>query len=153
MTAGALACAVALLAAPDANGQTAARDGVAVEVVSVLATNAGPVVDPGLGTLQQYFAGLPYSSFRVLRRQTRHVAWGARARFNLPGPRELDVRPKTREAAGVALAVGLTGEARRPLVDTDLCLQDHRVLLVGGPRHGDGVLIVVVGTGGQGEGQ
>jgi hypothetical protein len=129
-----------------------AQDGVAVQVVTVLATNTPPVTDPRLGSLERHFVGLPYTSYRVLRSQTRRVAWGTQVRFNLPGRGELDVRPKTRESTGVALAVGLKGEERRPLVDTDLCLQDHRVLLVGGPRHRDGVLIVVVGTGSRREG-
>jgi len=125
-----------------------AEEGVALRVLSVLATNSGDTLDPRLLTLQlqQHLSGLPYSSYQVLREQTRYVTWGGRVRFNLPGPGELKIRPKTRDGAGVALKVGLRGQQRRPLVDTDLCLQDHRILLVGGPRHRGGVLIVLVGA-------
>jgi hypothetical protein len=125
----------------------AAADGVALRVVTVLATNSGSVVDPRLGRFQHHFIGFPYSSYRVLRRQTRHVAWGRHARFNLPGPGELKVKAKTQESSGVALNVALTGQ-RRLLVDTDLCLQGRRVLLVGGPRHREGVLIILIGAEG-----
>jgi hypothetical protein len=121
-----------------------AGEGVALEVVSVLATNVPAATDARLAGYERHFVGLPYSSFRILRQETRRVAWGARARFNLPGPGELKIRPKIREASGIALNVGLTGPAQRALVDTDLCLQDHRVLMVGGPRHRGGVLIVFV---------
>jgi hypothetical protein len=123
-----------------------ADEGVALRVLSVLATNSGEALDPRLMALQQHLSGLPYSSYQVLREQTRYVTWGGRVRINLPGPGELKIRPKTREAAGVALKVGLSGQRRRTLVDTDLCLQDHRILLVGGPRHRGGVLIVLVGA-------
>jgi hypothetical protein len=123
-----------------------ADSGVALRVLSVLATTSGHTVDPRLQPFAQHFTGLPYSSYEVLREQTRYVSWGGRARFNLPGHGELKIRPKTRDQAGVALQVGLRGQRRRSLVDTDLCLQDHRVLLVGGTRHRGGVLIVVVGA-------
>ena len=123
-----------------------AEEGVALRVLSVLATNSGDALDPRLLALQQHLSGLPYSSYQVLREQTRYVTWGGRVRFNLPGPGELKIRPKTRDSAGVALKVGLRGQQRRALVDTDLCLQDHRILLVGGPRHRGGVLIVLIGA-------
>ena len=124
----------------------AQADGVAFEVVSVLATKAGGAFDPRLGAHRSQLVGFPYSSYRLLRRQTRFVPWGRRVRFNLPGTGELKVRPKTRESAGIALNVALRGQERRRLVDTSLCLQDHRVLLVGGPRHLNGVLIILIGA-------
>jgi hypothetical protein len=144
---GCLSLGLALVLGAIAGPQPAvAEEGVALRVLSVLATNSGAVVDPRLVALQQHLSGLPYSSYQVLREQTRYVTYGGRVRFNLPGPGELKIRPKTRDDAGLALKVGLSGQQRRPLVDTDLCLQDHRVLLVGGPRHRGGVLIVLVGT-------
>jgi hypothetical protein len=120
--------------------------GVAVQVLSVLATNSDEILDPRLRAMQRHLDGLPYSSYQLLRQQIRHVAWGQGVRFNLPGPGELKVRPHSREREGVALTVGLRGVRRRRLVDTDLCLQDHRVLLVGGTRLREGVLIILVGT-------
>jgi hypothetical protein len=121
-------------------------EGVALEVVSVLATNSGGALDPRLSGHQPHLAGFPYTTYRLLRRQVRFVPWGQRARFNLPGPGELKVRPNTRERTGIALNVALRGQQRRRLVDTSLCLQDHRVLVVGGPRYLNGVLIVVIGA-------
>lgn len=120
--------------------------GVAVEVVTVLASNIDEVFDPRLLTHQPYFVTFPYSSYRLLRRQTQYVPWGDRARFNLPGRGELRVWPKAREESGVTLNLALRGAGRRRLVDTSVCLQDHRVLLVGGPRHEYGVLILLIGA-------
>ena len=142
---GVVTAAILLVGSAVGSQPAAAADGVAVRVVTVLATNTGRAVfDPRLQRLQPQLAGLEFSSYRLLRRQKRYVLWGRPARFSLPGRAELKVRPKTRESAGIALNLRLRGQRRRRLVDTDLCLQDHRVLLMGGPRHRDGVLIVIV---------
>ena len=148
MNVGELLCAFVVMSGAAAHAQEGlpAGDGVAVQVVSVLATNSGELIDPRLSAVRRHFSDLPYSSYQLLRRQTRHVAWGDQARFNLPGARELNVQPRRRDDDGVALSVGLRGERRRRLVDTDLCLQDHRVLVVDGTPYGDGVLVVLVGT-------
>jgi hypothetical protein len=132
------------LAASTAAAQPA--NGVAVEVVTVLASNIDTAFDPRLRAHQPYFVSFPYTSYRLLRTQTQLVPWGGRARFNLPGRGELRVWPKAREESGVALNLALRGAGRRHLVDTSVCLQDHRVLLVGGPRHQHGVLILLIGA-------
>lgn len=137
---------VAMLAAAPSTAVAQPVNGVAVEVVTVLASNIDSVVDPRLRTHQSYFGTFPYSSYRLLRKQTQYVPWGGRARFNLPGRGELRVWPKAREESGVALNLALRGAGRRRLVDTSVCLQDHRVLLVGGPRHQYGVLILLIGA-------
>jgi hypothetical protein len=140
-------CALVVTAVALAGTPLPARaGGVALEVVSVLATNSGSVLDPRLRRQRPNLVGFPYSSYRLLRREVRFVPWGRRARFNLPGPGELKVSPRNREGAGIALNLALRGQQRRRLIDTSLCLQDHRVLLVGGPRHRNGVLIIVVGA-------
>lgn len=138
-------CLVLLLVLPVASAAQPAS-GVAVEVVTVLASNIDNVVDPRLRARESYFLSFPYSSYRLLRRQIQQVPWGGRARFNLPGRGELRVWPKAREKAGVALNLALSGAGRQKLVDTSVCLQDHRVLLVGGPRHRNGVLILLIGA-------
>ena len=142
----AILCFVVLAALPASTAGAQPASGVAVEVVTVLASNVGDTFDPRLRTHQPYLVSFPYTSYRLLRRQTQHVPWGGRARFNLPGRGELRVWPTAREKSGVALNLALRGAGRRHLVDTSVCLQDHRVLLVGGPRHQHGVLILLIGA-------
>lgn len=137
---------VMLAAVPASTAGAEPATGVAVEVLTVLASNIDNALDPRLRTHQPHFISFPYSSYRLLRRQVQHVPWGGRARFNLPGRGELRVWPKAREESGVALNLALRGAGRRSLVDTSVCLQDHRVLLVGGPRYQHGVLILLIGA-------
>lgn len=135
---------LAALAASAGNPSSARADGIDLEIISVLARNQGNALDPRLRGHRSYLVGFPYSSFELLRRQKRHISWGRQVRFNLPGPGEVAVKPQMREKAGVALKVALRGPQKRRLVETHLCLQDHRVLMMGGPRHRDGVLIILV---------
>jgi hypothetical protein len=147
VSAGAVLCSAILGVLPLASATPpTATPGVAVEVITVLASYGGNAFDPRLQTHEPHFVAFPYSSYRLLRRQMRQVPWGGRARFNLPGAGELKVKPRTREDAGVALNLALRGQEGRSLFDTSVCLQDHRVLLVGGPRHRDGVLILLIGA-------
>jgi hypothetical protein len=147
VSAGGLCALGLVLAGLLAPAARAAAESVAVRVVTVLATNSpGATFDAQLAGYRRHLARVPYSSFRLLRQQVRHVAWGSRASFNLPGRRSLDVRPRTPEHGGLALTVALTGAGQRRLVDTEVALQNHRVVLVGGPRYGDGVLIILIGA-------
>ena len=53
--------------------------------------------------------------------------------------------PKELRDAKVSMQVMLL-EGGRPLVDTAVALRDHGVLLVGGPKQQEGVLIISIGA-------
>jgi hypothetical protein len=119
-----------------------------VEVVigSVLATDAGHEFDHRLIAMKPQFESLfRYSSYRLVKREERRLRWGQGASFDIPGGRYLVVSPKELRDSKIAMSVTLL-EGSRPLIDTEVALRDEGVLLLGGPKHEEGVLIISIGA-------
>jgi len=132
--------AAALLAAPEARAA-----GVTVSVGSVLATDGGqPEFDARLVAMKPQFDSLfRYSSYRLMKQERRPLEWGQGASFDIPGGRYLVIAPKELRDAKVSMQVMLL-EGGRPLIDS--AVGDHGVLLLGGPKQQEGVLIIVIGA-------
>ncbi|MEO8602163.1 MAG: hypothetical protein ABI629_06275 [bacterium] len=121
-------------------------DGVEVRIDTVLASNSGKTFDPALARLKRPFRGLfPYSSYRLIQGERRVMQWRHEEQFLLPGGRYLVVVPRGVQGDRVSLGVMLI-QGSRPLVNTVLTLKNRGVFLVGGPRYGDGVLIIAIGA-------
>lgn len=135
----ALACAL-LASAPAAHA-----GGVAVTIGSVLATDGGQrEFDSRLVAMKPQFDSLfRYSSYRLVKQERRALDWGQGASFDIPGGRYLVIAPKELRDGKVSMQVMLL-EGGRPLVDTSVALRDHGVLLVGGPKQQEGVLIIAI---------
>jgi hypothetical protein len=135
------AAVVALLAA----ASVARAGGVNVTIGSVLATDGEkPEFDARLVAMKPEFDSLfRYSSYRLVKQERRLLDWGQGASFDIPGGRYLVVAPKELRDAKVSMQVMLL-EGGRPLVDTAVALRDHGVLLVGGPKQQEGVLIIAI---------
>lgn len=119
---------------------------VEVRIGAVVASNSGRTFDPRLVALRQQFNHLfPYTSYRLVKEERQRVAWGAKASFDIPGGRYVLVIPREFRNGRIAMKV-LVLEGARPIVDTSLALRNHGTLLVGGPRHPDGVLILSIGA-------
>ena len=87
-----------------------------------------------------------YRSFQVVRDERRQCPWQADEAFKIPGGRLLRVVPKGMRDQAVVMQVKLV-ERRRPLVDTDVRLQNGGVLLFGvapGAHTPDGALIIML---------
>lgn len=139
----ALICALLVVLSVDS---AAAGGGVVLEVGSVLASNAGSRFDHQLARLRSQLEGLfQYTSYRLMREERREVPWGDPAGFEIPGGRYLWVTPKTGRDGRISLNLVLLQDSRR-LIHTDLTLPDHGLVLVGGPRHLDGNLIISIGA-------
>ena len=122
------------------------EDGVEVRIDTVLASSAGKRFDPALAPLKRPFTQLfPYSSYRLVQGERRVMPWRREERFLLPGGRYLVITPRGMYGDQVSLGVMLI-QGARPLVNTVLSLKDRGVFLVGGPRYGDGVLIIAIGA-------
>jgi hypothetical protein len=136
---------VLLIVAVVATASLARAGGVNVTIGSVLATDGGqPEFDARLVAMKPQFDSLfRYSSYRLVKEETRALAWGEGASFDIPGGRYLVVAPKELRDAKVSMQVMLL-EGGRPLVDTAVALRDHGVLLVGGPKQQEGVLIIAI---------
>jgi len=139
LTAAAIACAVW--------SATATAEPVRVTIGSVLATDGGePAFDSRLVSMKPQFDSLfRYSSYRLVKEDTRALAWGQGASFEIPGGRYLVVTPKELRDSKIAMSVMLL-EGGRPLVDTSVALRNRGVLLLGGPKQQEGVLIISIGA-------
>src|SRR5439155_26754917 len=124
---------------------TAHAGGITVSIGSVLATDGGqPEFDSRLVAMKPQFDSLfRYSSYRLMKQERRLLDWGQGASFDIPGGRYLVIAPKELRDAKVSMQVMLL-EGGRPLIDTAAALRDHGVLLVGGPKHQEGVLIIAI---------
>jgi len=146
---GRLGCAIAIATAmgvAKAPPASAGGDQVQVQVGTVYATNSGEHFDQGLESMRAQLERLfRYSSYKLVKREDRDVGWGDPVDVELPGGRFLRVMPKSAGGERVSLDVMLRKD-RRVLMDTEFTVRPHGTVMVGGPRHEDGVLIIWIGA-------
>jgi hypothetical protein len=125
-------------------GLSAAADTVAIDVGAVYASNSGSAIDPALiqirGKLRSMFN---YTSYKMLERRRRELSVGETGDFELPGRRNMRVRPLPAPGNKVRLAIQLQ-EGGRNLLTTTLGLRRGGMVLVGGPSYDSGVLILII---------
>lgn len=127
-------------------GIAAAQSGspVTVDLGVVLASHDGATVDPQLSSIQGKLRSMfNYSSYRMLDRQRRPLGVGETGEFPLPGNRSMRVTPSPAQGEKVRLAVQIT-EGGKNLIATTLGLSRGGMVLVGGPSHEKGVLILII---------
>lgn len=119
---------------------------VSVHVDSVVASDTNEGVDTRLASMGQRLHSLfNYSTYRLVSHQDSQTEIGNLVSFNLPGGRILHVQP--REVVGDMISMELVlFQGERPLMTTDLKLRDHGMLIVGGPRYEQGMLIISIGA-------
>ena len=123
-----------------------AGDRVIVQMGTVLATNSGDYFDSHLAAMRHQFQNLfRYTSYQLVKEEDRDVGWGDLAGFDIPGGRYLQVVPKAVANDRLSLNVRLL-QGSRLLVNTDFTLRNRGTILVGGPRHEEGVLIIWIGA-------
>jgi hypothetical protein len=137
-----LAVALTLVAAATATGD----ERVVVQIATVLATNTGEHFDAQLATMRRHLEKLPhYQSYELVSRESRDVGRGDPFDVELPGGRVLRVLTKSVNHNRVSLNVLLRQDSR-VVVRTDVTLGPGGTVLVGGPRHRNGVLIIWIGA-------
>ena len=125
-------------------GGAVAAETVSVEVGSVYASNEGSSMDPVLGNIRgKLQAMFNYTSYRLLDRKRRSLAVGESGEFELPGRRSMRVTPQPAQGNKVRLSVQIT-EGSKNLLTTTLGLSRGGMVLVGGPSHQAGVLILII---------
>ena len=138
----ALAAVTVLIAAAAAAGE----ERVVVQIATVFATNTGEHFDAQLAAVRRHLDKLPhYRSYQLVKRESRDVGRGDPIDVELPGGRFLRVMPNSVTDDRVSLNVLLRQDSR-VVVRTDVTLGPAGTVLVGGPRHGDGVLIIWIGA-------
>ena len=123
-----------------------AADRVVVQIGAVLATNTEVHFDTQLaGMRQQLETIFHYTSYQLMKRENRDVGWGDPVNFEILGGRFLRVMPKSLGGDRISLNV-LLRQNNRVLMDTDFSVRGKGMVMVGGPRHGNGVLILWIGA-------
>jgi hypothetical protein len=138
--------AVALLASlasaalpPPASGADTVRLGVDV----IYASHEGQQVDPSLAHVEQQLRTFRYSSFRRLGSHQLVRLVGQHGTIPLPGGRSLLLAPQGISGGSVVLLLSIQGGGRAPF-NTELKLANGGTILVGGPGHEAGVLILAI---------
>lgn len=117
---------------------------VEIRVGAVLASNRGTEFDHRLASMRRQFDNLfSYTSYRLVKEQSKQVSWGSHTTFSVPNGPYVLVIPREYRNNRVLMKVVIIDNSR-PIVDTLLSLHDRGTFLVGGPRQGDGVLILSI---------
>lgn len=123
---------------------SASRDPVAVEIGVVVASGKGSSIDPSLSSLRTKLQSMfNYSSYKLLDRMKRPLAIGETGDFSLPGNRTVRVTPVDAPGNKVRLAVQMM-EGGKNLLTTTLGLSRGGMVMVAGPPHQSGVLILLI---------
>jgi hypothetical protein len=117
---------------------------VTVRVNSVLAAETNEGIDPRLQAMGPRLRALfSYSTYRLVSNQTGQTECGKMIAFQLPGGRILHVQPRGVDGDMIAMEIVLF-QGPRPLMTTDLKLKNNGILIVGGPRYEQGMLIISI---------
>lgn len=82
-----------------------------------------------------------YREYRLLQRYTGQVQVGATQRWAMPGDRLLEITPEAASPVRLRVRLMRGGLAE---VNTSIQAAPGHPAVIGGPRHGDGVLIIIV---------
>jgi hypothetical protein len=124
----------------------AAGEMVVLRIQTVLATNTPHEVDRRLERIRGHLDRLfHFPSYRLVKGERRVTRLGSTASFDLPGGRFLEVLPKSHTGNRISMRVMMI-EGDRPIVNTEVVLQNGGVFFVGGRRHNEGVLITSIGV-------
>jgi hypothetical protein len=121
-----------------------AANAVSVDVGAVYASNEGTSIDPALGTIRGKLQSMfNYTSYRMLDRKRRSLAVGETGEFELPGRRSMRATPLPAQGNKVRLSIQIS-DGQRKLLATTIGLSRGGMVLVGGPTHQSGVLILII---------
>ncbi|HWP60638.1 MAG TPA: hypothetical protein VNL14_22280 [Candidatus Acidoferrales bacterium] len=120
---------------------------IQLRIGSILASNQATDCDPKLARMSELKV-FKYRCYRLLRQDTQRAAWRADTTFDIPGGRSLKVTPQERQNNQLSLKVRLL-EGEKPLLDTTVKLREGGNLLLGGPPHEGGVLILSISASAQ----
>ena len=146
-----LALWLVALCALGAHGQASAQNkwagAVKVRVDSVLATHTHEKIDARLPSAMILRFGrlFDFTAYQLVRRQEQQIKCGRMLAFSLPGGRILRVAPQSVDGGMIAMELVLFDGAR-PMMTTDLKLMNHGILIVGGPRYQQGMLLTIIAT-------
>ena len=146
-----LALWLVALCALCAHGQASAQNKwagtVKVRVDSVLATDTHERIDARLpaAMILRFQRLFDFTAYQLVRREERQAKCGRMISFSLPGGRILRVAPQSIDGGMIAMEL-VVFDGARPVMTTDLKLMNHGILIVGGPRYQQGMLLTIIAT-------
>ena len=119
---------------------------ILLRVDEVLAADTGEGIDMRLlpmgGRLESLFR---YTTYRLISRQIGRTECGGTAAFTLPGGWIVHVAPSAVRDNMIAMELMLFNGAH-PMMTTDVRMRNHGMLIIGGPRYRQGMLIIPIGA-------
>ncbi len=140
--------AAAAIAVSLAAGSAAAEPRTTINISAVMASNSGDrkSFDARLDDIRNELRPLHFKSYRLISTETRTLRGsGDQCGVELPNGRFLNIttREHTRDHLRIHI---LLNENNRPVINTDVKIEPHSVVLIGGPRDEHGTLIITIGT-------
>jgi len=117
---------------------------------SVMAADTNEGTDPKIAPMAKKLQGLfGFSTYSLIVHNEGQTDCGKMIEFTLPGGKILHVQPRAIDGDMIAMEIVLF-DGMRPMMTTDLKLKNNGTLIVGGPRYGQGMMIISIGasTGG-----
>jgi hypothetical protein len=119
---------------------------ILLHVDEVIAADTGEGIDQRLlpmgWRLESIFR---YTTYRLVSHQVSRTECGRTVAFTLPGGWIVRVEPNAVRDNMIAMELMLF-QGARPMMTTDVRLRNHGMLIVGGPRYEQGMLIIPIGA-------
>ncbi len=118
---------------------------VQIGVKTILASNGKRFVDPSLSRplIKELTSVFRYTSYRLISGSQMNLQVGQTGRARLAGKRTLRVTPIGIRGNRAQLRLEIYKKKRR-MFQTNIQLRNHDSIIVGGPRHKNGVLLFKV---------
>jgi hypothetical protein len=113
------------------------------EVRIILASNSDQGFDPRLLDLKQDLLALNYQSFQLLEQSGISIEKGKTGILAIPGNRRLELTPSGFEGGKISMKVRII-EGEKSLLSTRLRIENHGTMILGGPPHEAGFLVLAV---------
>ena len=129
------------------SGWAQPRGGISIWVRAIAASSAGQRIDPRLRDIRGQLGTLfRYTSYDVISEVKQRVSFRQAVHMNLRNGRRLTITPFAFEQGMIQMSLKIM-EGNRATFNTNLRLANQGTLLIGGPRHGEGVLIFAISAG------
>jgi hypothetical protein len=117
---------------------------IEIRVNCVLAADTNGGLDERLRPMGRQLQRLfHYSTYRLVSHQVENAKCGEGKAFSLPGGRVLHVDPQTVQDNAIKMQLMLF-KGERPVMTTDIKLLNHGLLIIGGARYEEGMLIISI---------
>lgn len=116
---------------------------VGIGVRVILASHEGKAIDARLRDIQKNLDTLNYSSYRLLQERSFLLAQGQSGQLPLAGNKELHIELLQEQGGTAEIAVEIL-QGGKGIFKTTAKLKKGGTLLIGGPKHEEGVLILAI---------